>query len=73
MDRTYVTQQHKTPVFQLGLDLWRDHVVHNATIQQARGCSMSGFFSGGSCRQFLLQSYKRVGLASRCRHSELAC
>jgi hypothetical protein len=34
MDRTYVTQQHKTPVFQLGLDLWRDHVVHNPTIQQ---------------------------------------
>lgn len=26
MDRTYVAQQHKTPVFQLGLDLWRDTV-----------------------------------------------
>jgi hypothetical protein len=26
MDRTYVTQQHKTPVFQLGLDLWRQKV-----------------------------------------------
>lgn len=26
MDRTYVTQQHKTPVFQLGLDLWREQV-----------------------------------------------
>ncbi|GBF91645.1 hypothetical protein Rsub_03949 [Raphidocelis subcapitata] len=34
MDRTYVTQQHKTPVFQLGLDLWRDHVVHHPVIQQ---------------------------------------
>jgi len=34
MDRTYVTQQHKTPVFQLGLDLWRDHVVHHPTIHQ---------------------------------------
>lgn len=26
MDRTYVMQQHKVPVFQLGLDLWRDQV-----------------------------------------------
>jgi hypothetical protein len=26
MDRTYVTQQHKTQVFQLGLDLWREQV-----------------------------------------------
>lgn len=34
MDRTYVTQQHKTPVFQLGLDLWRDHIVHNRHIQE---------------------------------------
>jgi hypothetical protein len=37
MDRTYVTQQHKTPVFQLGLDLWRDHVVHHPVIQQVGG------------------------------------
>ncbi len=34
MDRTYVAQQHKTPVFQLGLDLWRDHVVHNKHIKE---------------------------------------
>eukprot|EP00775_Hariotina_reticulata_P012940 gene12940-13068_t len=34
MDRTYVTQQHKTPVFQLGLDLWRDQVVRQSQIQQ---------------------------------------
>eukprot|EP00899_Mesostigma_viride_P019647 jgi/Mesvir1/27684/Mv07403-RA.1 len=27
MDRTYVTQHHKTPVLQLGLNLWRDEVV----------------------------------------------
>jgi cullin 3 len=37
MDRTYVTQQHRTPVFQLGLDLWREHVVHHQVIQQVRG------------------------------------
>jgi len=34
MDRTYVTQQHKTPVFQLGLDLWRDQV--SALLSSAR-------------------------------------
>eukprot|EP00878_Enallax_costatus_P014463 GHUV01015127.1.p1 GENE.GHUV01015127.1~~GHUV01015127.1.p1 ORF type:complete len:678 (+),score=256.68 GHUV01015127.1:760-2793(+) len=34
MDRTYVTQQHKTPVFQLGLDLWREVVVRQPHIHQ---------------------------------------
>ncbi|WIA11985.1 hypothetical protein OEZ85_012066 [Tetradesmus obliquus] len=34
MDRTYVTQQHKTPVFQLGLDLWREQVVRHPQIHQ---------------------------------------
>eukprot|EP00195_Chlamydomonas_chlamydogama_P006506 CAMPEP_0202902692 /NCGR_PEP_ID=MMETSP1392-20130828/17001_1 /ASSEMBLY_ACC=CAM_ASM_000868 /TAXON_ID=225041 /ORGANISM="Chlamydomonas chlamydogama, Strain SAG 11-48b" /LENGTH=715 /DNA_ID=CAMNT_0049589497 /DNA_START=313 /DNA_END=2460 /DNA_ORIENTATION=+ len=29
MDRTYVAQQQKVPVFQLGLELWRDHIVRN--------------------------------------------
>lgn len=48
MDRTYVTQQHKTPVFQLGLDLWRDHVVHNATIQQVRARRGGGGAGGVS-------------------------
>ena len=33
MDRTYVTQQHKTPVYQLGLDLWRDNVMRHPTIR----------------------------------------
>uniref|UniRef100_A0A7S1SLI1 Cullin family profile domain-containing protein n=1 Tax=Tetraselmis chuii TaxID=63592 RepID=A0A7S1SLI1_9CHLO len=32
MDRTYVQQQHKTHVHQLGLDLWRDHVVRRKSI-----------------------------------------
>lgn len=34
MDRTYVQQQQKVPVFNLGLDLWRDHVVRNRQIAQ---------------------------------------
>lgn len=29
MDRTYVNQRQKTPVHELGLKLWRDHVVRN--------------------------------------------
>ncbi|GFR47201.1 hypothetical protein Agub_g8881, partial [Astrephomene gubernaculifera] len=34
MDRTFVVQQQKTPVFALGLELWRDHVVRNKLIQE---------------------------------------
>jgi cullin 3 len=29
MDRTYVTQQQRTPVYALGLELWRDVVVRS--------------------------------------------
>lgn len=34
MDRTFVVQQSKTPVFALGLELWRDHVVRNRAIAE---------------------------------------
>lgn len=34
MDRTYVTQQQKTPVYALALELWRDHVVRDPRIRQ---------------------------------------
>jgi hypothetical protein len=43
MDRTYVTQQHKTPVFQLGLDLWREQVRQR--------CSSSGSVSSRTMEQ----------------------
>jgi Cullin family len=33
MDRIYVRHQHKVPVHQLGLNLWRDTVVRNPRIQ----------------------------------------
>jgi cullin 3 len=33
MDRTYVQQQQKTQVFQLGLDLWRSHVIQDKAIK----------------------------------------
>jgi hypothetical protein len=45
MDRTYVMQQHKVPVFQLGLDLWRDQVGDESW---ESGCSNS---SGASSRR----------------------
>lgn len=32
MDRTYVSQQQRTPVFQLGLQLWCENVVRNKAI-----------------------------------------
>ncbi|KAJ0703500.1 putative cullin [Helianthus annuus] len=33
MDRTYVPSTHKTPVRELGLNLWRDNVIHSVDIQ----------------------------------------
>lgn len=33
MDRTYVPSSHKTPVHNLGLNLWRDNVIHLTGIQ----------------------------------------
>ncbi|KAJ0853610.1 putative cullin [Helianthus annuus] len=33
MDRTYVPSTHKTPVRELGLNLWRDNVIHSVNIQ----------------------------------------
>lgn len=34
MDRTYVAQQQRTPVFQLGLQLWHEHVVRDKQISE---------------------------------------
>lgn len=34
MDRTFVAQQQRTPVYQLGLELWRDNVVRNKAIAE---------------------------------------
>ncbi|KAJ0468482.1 putative cullin [Helianthus annuus] len=33
MDRTYIPSTHKTPVRELGLNLWRDNVIHSVDIQ----------------------------------------
>ncbi|CAN1321591.1 CUL3A [Linum perenne] len=33
MDRTYIPSTHKTPVHELGLNLWRDNIVHSSKIQ----------------------------------------
>lgn len=33
MDRTYIPSCHKTPVHELGLNLWRDHIIHSGKIQ----------------------------------------
>lgn len=34
MDRIYVKHHHKLPVHELGLLLWREHVVRHAPIQE---------------------------------------
>jgi hypothetical protein len=34
MDRTFVVQQGRTPVFQLGLELWTKHVLHHPVIKE---------------------------------------
>ncbi|XP_058096538.1 cullin-3A-like [Magnolia sinica] len=33
MDRTFVPSSHKTPVHDLGLNLWRDNIIHSTEIQ----------------------------------------
>ncbi|KAJ0043707.1 hypothetical protein Pint_19239 [Pistacia integerrima] len=33
MDRTFIPSTHKTPVHELGLNLWRDVVIHSCKIQ----------------------------------------
>ncbi|RWR89492.1 cullin-3A-like protein isoform X1 [Cinnamomum micranthum f. kanehirae] len=33
MDRTYVPSSNKTPVHELGLNLWRDNIIHSGKIQ----------------------------------------
>lgn len=34
MDRTFIPSTHKTPVYELGLNLWRDHVIHSSKIHK---------------------------------------
>ncbi|KAL0385768.1 UNVERIFIED_CONTAM: Cullin-3B [Sesamum radiatum] len=34
MDRTFIPSTHKTTVYELGLNLWRDHVIRSSKIQQ---------------------------------------
>ncbi|KAJ7943492.1 putative Cullin [Quillaja saponaria] len=33
MDRTYIPSNQKTPVLDLGLNLWRDNIIHSSMIQ----------------------------------------
>ncbi|XP_019154851.1 PREDICTED: cullin-3A-like isoform X2 [Ipomoea nil] len=33
MDRTFIPSTHKTPVYELGMNLWRDNVIHSNKIQ----------------------------------------
>nr|GMD56964.1 cullin-3A-like isoform X1 [Ipomoea batatas]GMD58807.1 cullin-3A-like isoform X1 [Ipomoea batatas] len=33
MDRTFIPSTHKTPVYELGMNLWRDNVIHSSKIQ----------------------------------------
>ncbi|KAK8522909.1 hypothetical protein V6N13_115857 [Hibiscus sabdariffa] len=33
MDRTYIPNTRKTPVHELGLNLWRDYIIHSGKIQ----------------------------------------
>ncbi|CAA6659765.1 unnamed protein product [Spirodela intermedia] len=33
MDRTYVSNNNKTPVHELGLSLWREHIIHSENIR----------------------------------------
>lgn len=34
MDRTFIPSTHKTPVHELGLNLWRDNIIHSSKIHK---------------------------------------
>ena len=66
MDRTYVAQQQKTPVFQLGLELWRDHVIRNKQISERLLATLSDLVCkerlGETIDKGLLRSISQVGV-----------
>ncbi|KAI8012692.1 Cullin-3B [Camellia lanceoleosa] len=33
MDKTFIPSTHKTPIHELGLNLWRDNIIHSSKIQ----------------------------------------
>lgn len=60
MDRTYVAQQHRTPVFQLGLDLWRDHVARHPVIQQRALATLSDLIARERAGEVIERSLVRA-------------
>lgn len=68
MDRTYVQQQHKTHVHQLGLDLWRDNVVRHPLINARLKGILLELVCKERCGELinkqLMRSTTKVGLIS---------
>jgi hypothetical protein len=68
MDRTYVAQQQRTPVFQLGLELWRDHVVRKKEIgERLRSTLLEQVHKervGETCERGLIRSVTQVQRAA---------
>ncbi len=70
MDRIYVRHQNKTPVHQLGLDLWRDLVIYDASIEGRLRSNLLDFVNrernGELIDQSLIKSITTV--SQSCRH-----
>ena len=69
MDRIYVRHQNKTPVHQLGLDLWRDLVIYDASIEGRLRSNLLDFVNrernGELIDQSLIKSITTVSPSSR--------
>ncbi|CAA0822293.1 Cullin-3A [Striga hermonthica] len=70
MDRTFIPSTHKTPVHELGLNLWRDNVVHSTKIQPRllntildlilRERSGEEFIECSDCGEYLKKAERRL-------------
>ena len=73
MDRTYVNQNHKTPVYILGLELWRDHVIRQPNIRERLRNILLELVErerkGELINQSLFKQITKVAYLSTCFHS----
>lgn len=69
MDRTYVLQQQRLPVFALSLDLWRSHVVHSKKIAERLRAVLLDLVQrereGETIDRALFRSITQVGVCMR--------
>lgn len=76
MDRIYVRHQHKAPVHDLGLELWRDCILRQAAIKPRLLATLLGLVHRERCGEVLDRSLMRastlVGVCPFCQPSRCA-